>query len=869
MENETLIITSREVRKMITMNSSYEELKYLLKGLDKEVRFYVVEDVLDSLERKKVETLNLKNRSLKTLDSKMIEETRIYVKQIKNLQKRLREVRDDLLIEMLPFEHKKELSIHPTLRREMSAYYRCLTSDYFMNEEIQHQFEKYSFDMYVYDKLSLLKEIRMEYDLEKSRLKEQGKNIIREFCDEIYKNTNEKISLSQKERLRYYLQTADYSCYEKALEKNRVARGKVRSILESLDQLVSYQHDVILKEEKMEKRREREDDYQEDYSTVFETEIAKKKKRKLLKLIEVLKQSDAYQIDSFLHNTMDLLDKLDNTLQLNFSYACYDILRKRLLFLKDQNLDKAEEEKQRRILKKWEQYFNHNIHALTEEEKPYQEDYYYVIMDSLLNEDRNYQYIRNLLKEVPEFRTARNSKGHITINLMDRYIVNMKYKLLNHKIPFLDPNYYSKVFETYFEYGNCLFPEEKEYLKNRINQFREYIKNKKYACSEDIYSQLDQMEQLVEFAKRKEALPCEKMDLELEDMLSYVNQHVKGYADLTSSYHQELIGKIEEYKSRFKKEYGKEPSVEMMYDMLGFDPNELRNTQFAPEVFSLENSGQYAYSVYYDEEGDTYLRFHILDVSSLFDSDSKKEKIIKEKQLKLNNHQFVFPHFKKGGKYPTITLQVPIYKNGKIGDMVPFKGIVEINEIYGDDDVYNYRNNPFLKQLVAAFRKLNLSDEAYHCLEDSKDIEVMMIEAINKGLGKMFEDYHIPYIYCNYPTDNEDLIRRNHNQVCHLLHKVPKKKAYQIFDVLDSPVEKAYSLDKGEDSIIEVNPYTYLGIDLQRLLKKIVSSTYDLTLKNRFEDEAEVQAFIQELNQSLGYVPELQKRRKRKKKKQY
>lgn len=880
------ITIAEHLKERIDENTNYLKIKELLNQVDEDILYDVTNELLFLFKIDKEKWIALKNKDLKEQKFSNLEKYRTVIRQIKDIQRWIRAFREEFIFASFSEEKKKQISLKPYLRREVSAYHDCQLTGYFMSDEVKDMFKSYSFDMDAKEKITLLKKIRSQYEIERDSLKFSRMEILNTLCLQIKKNTGISLTYPQrKEDIRKYLKQAEYQSYQNELYENKVARMKVKSVLESLDSLINLHKEYILKQQKLENARNREDNFQTDYSGLLNNGEKFIHESELLRLIKLLRKEDIRNISPLLNDTILLVQDLNPDIQLEFYYICQDIIRNKKLFLKHQNFSQEEEEEVRLILKQWDKYFSNQIEYFCLKEKAFEKDYYYVIMDDLLNEDRNYQYIKKLLKEIPEFRTARDEEGHILLNILDRYIVNMKYKLINQGIPFVEPKYYLRVWESYFDYDNSLFSEEKELLKTRINEFLEYIKEKKYVNFEEkpqeleksqksektqrleIPQDLDFMKNFLCFGEKKENAPKDKKNYYLEDRILYINQQAKklGYVNLTKQYSMKLQSKIEEFKENFKNHHGKYPSKEMMYDMLGINDADIHNIQFVPEVFMLKGNNTCAYSLYYDKEGKTNLRFHLLDMAALIESDSKEDKLIKEKMLGKNNYRFVFPTFKVGKTYPTVTLEISIDLKGRREEIVPFKSIITIDKQYDEEEVYHYRDYSDLKQLVSTFRKLNISDECQYAIGGIEDINLLTEQTINKEVSDLFEKYHIPFIYCSYPEDSEELISRNHNQMCYLLYKIKKERAHQIFAILDQPVEKAYSLYRTEDSEICIDPTCYLGIYLERILKRMHSSSYDLFLQNRNHEEEEVKELIQELNESLGYVPKVPKRKRRKK----
>lgn len=104
---------------------------------------------------------------------------------------------------------------------------------------------------------------------------------------------------------------------------------------------------------------------------------------------------------------------------------------------------------------------------------------YYLIIDTLLDDDRNYLFLKEIIKNNENFINARYKGHHIIFEILDRYIKSLKLTLLNQKIIRENPNYFYALLKLFRNNLLSLTEGEEEYFKLRISELQNEVKNKK------------------------------------------------------------------------------------------------------------------------------------------------------------------------------------------------------------------------------------------------------------------------------------------------------------------------------------------------------------------------------------------------------
>ena len=272
-----------------------------------------------------------------------------------------------------------------------------------------------------------------------------------------------------------------------------------------------------------------------------------------------------------------------------------------------------------------------------------------------------------------------------------------------------------------------------------------------------------------------------------------------------------------------------------------------KNSEYPTKTFAV---GKYAYSIEYNDEGDLYFRIHLLDGSSfIFENDILDEKI-KKHMLLSEKEPFHLPYL-EGGNYPALTFQYHIYKNGKYRFQF-FEDLIQIDKVYKESEMEHYREITDLKELVSSYKRLHKKGNMDTLATYTESIVSNEILSIFAACPK-----DIP---CMYKRPLTQLIEKtqieNHNQICHLLAKMDKKTAHQIFAILEETREDIYCNYRTEDAYLVLEPFRYETIYLYRTLKRILTKNYDFN-EQYDANKKEVEMYCKALNEQRGYVSEL------------
>lgn len=446
---------------------------------------------------------------------------------------------------------------------------------------------------------------------------------------------------------------------------------------------------------------------------------------------------------------------------------------------------------------------------------------YFDILQVLLNDDRNYEYIKKLL-EIEEFKRARQvikikeGKGrkkvrtterkHVVLYILDQFIKNYKLKVLNQKEEYIEPSYYKEILKQFIKQGVELTSRELMEYNQRLEEFREYIKGKGYQNTNQILEDINEIEYIHPITETKETL----------------KQAQQAY-------------KEENYQ--FALDTGVEQNKNCNYPE--FIPSDTIKT------FQIEDLEPYAFSIEYLMDGSRKIGVHVLDTTKVVSDNLYFFDDIKENPKQI-------PKLDLKRVYPTYSFQTGIGNDNELyhGEITPAN--ILIQNYFTKNDQEQYRNYPELKEMANWLKLLQINIETENNEYFKGSMKDLISNHLSRKISNRLETGKIPFIYKSTIPNQEELIERNHNYTCDILSKIPKATAHRIYNILDQKklTSTYYIPNKTELSKIETDSMTLEGTYLLETLHRIQEQRY-----NPDEVGEEVKTLLQELNSNHEYVP--------------
>ena len=691
--------------------------------------------------------------------------------------------------------------------------------NYWLSDETREEFNTYKNTAFYNERVSILRELQKIYT---TALQEQI-SYQKEMSERVYHmiavDSNIKLGLPTSKKLIYsQMNREEYLDFREKLEKITIEVRKCHQFLESIIHLKELDNAQIKLLTNPEPTNE---ELIENYDFIEPKNAIEKDFQFILRKLVCGKYTKEYnnqptrfipeEIKALLNNMLDL-----PTYELEeLTILAIDVLKQR-----------------RKVLRKednsWEKAFLKNIEKEFERIKPiiYQIDeedtsVYYDILNKLMQDDRNYDYIKKLL-DIEEFTRARKTykekeghgrktvinrrKEHIVLLSLDNFIKNYKLKLLDQGLDYIEPIYYKEIIKLFIKKDVELTQEEQDKYYTRIEEFKEYIKGKGYQTTDKVLNDIEEIESLEYIEESKEQT----------GQLYFERQERKEIYEFL------LDSAVIRNERRGYPEYQTSDTI---------------------KTFQIAGLKPFAFSLQFNLDGSRKIGVHILDTTTIV---NENDDIAKEVESGLQ----VLPKLNTEREYPTIVFESNINKNNQLQDLKVTPATIKIDKYYNYEDLDNYRDITELKQVANWLKliqeKIGLLENEYQDYTTKELISTYLSERMSSKL----QSQKIPFIYQSPLPNIEELILQNHNEICTDLHKIARPKAHQIFDIIDSKDSEYYTPTKTKESKLEMNPDTEAGIFLMNTIHKIVSKKY-----NPEESQAEVKELIEKLNESHEYIP--------------
>lgn len=485
---------------------------------------------------------------------------------------------------------------------------------------------------------------------------------------------------------------------------------------------------------------------------------------------------------------------------------------------------------------------------------------YYIILYHLLDDDKNYFFLKELLEQNPKFINARYDNHPIIFDILDKYIENLKLELVNQKIVHMNPNYYYSLLKLF----RCplleLSKEEEIYFQNKIEEFKIYLNTKGYSNSSIILEKLD----VLVNEKKVEQEKSFNIDVQTEqEFLNSVAKINRARVNLTKEYLQKVNGLVSGFQNLYFEQNGVYPNEEEIKNSFKLPSHDIRNSEIILDTIGFENS-KYAISFGFSKTYETFVRIHILDTALLYEQSPSLNAIL-ENPIQTAKGVKKALKFKKGNSYSVLTYQIKM-GNTKENSFKVYESVIKIDRVLSFEDIKNYRSDNDIKNLIGNL--IVLKNDYY--LDDVpisiENIENILDMVINTELKKYVIKQQLPILYFTELELTEEEKMQLHFQICYYLSKLSKKEANAIFKTLKRlKVNRYYGFIPLEESKIELDTKNKVGY-LNSLIIKC--SLHGLTEKSKIEMYQEMlENTIANMNQDDLYIDYFNERKLIRKKK--
>ncbi len=474
---------------------------------------------------------------------------------------------------------------------------------------------------------------------------------------------------------------------------------------------------------------------------------------------------------------------------------------------------------------------------LNEEENKY----YYLILMALLQDDKNYFFIKRIVESNEKFINARLNNQPIIFELLDRYIKNLKLELRNQKLVHENPKFFYELLKLFKKSPDLeLTKDEEEYFKSRIKELTDYLKDKGYSTGNKIRAELASLE---------EEKPIIKYILtkNYQEIMSTYAKNSKR-ANLTREYLEKVALAVQQFIENFGEQTY--PLNWFIAKQLNIKVSDIQNSEIIMDTIALENT-KYAFSFGFNKNYDTYLRVHVVDTSILNGDFALNE--MKEQSPHTSKMLSKKLKFKKGNTYPVITYQVKILENGQVENPKIFESTIKIDQVITNAQLVDYREDSYLKnfykytKFLARFYEININKV------DNKELENVYDKLLNFILKHYVDKNNLNAFYKTEIEFTSEEIYKLHYSICAYLSKLSKKESDTINRQLKNLKASCYfGTEILEESEIIIDTRNYLGYLNLSILK---DSLHGLCNGSRYQEDLKVfEECAQTLNQGEFFL---------------
>lgn len=795
-----------------------EDIRNLLNDADVFESYKIMKDLLKVLKKKRDYLINQKHLYEKNNNICGRELVKFSIKRIKQVEKMLREEIDNLVFPQKEEKPGKE-NIPVFLKMQISSLSDIKSMQYLLDDETINLLSKIEEDISINEKSELIELLIIKFESMLKQLENKLDITLKKLIEEVKSNTDYVIPFKKK-KIKNFLNDDKYKTFKLNIDYYEISINGIKNILERLYTLKGIQKAALAKENRELERRN---------ADIFDDNI-----ENTIKIIlnnSNLEEDIKIKTNKVVHHFYRCLNSKSDNLDINslkdytnFFCFIFQMLRKeeiiclsnvfrRSLQKKNSELKNSKNDNSiiRKQIKQFIKRFEKEKDVVFYQFKENDVQIYTSIFKPLLEDELNYYYFSRILEEVKNELNVYEIKN-IFEEIVDKYIVNYKYKLANQGFAYTDPKYYESLLILLMNKG-LLNKENKEFLSGRLEDFRNYLCGKGGNISQPKSEALKDIDNL-----------CLKLSKNI--CIETVSSNLKN--------------QIERLMAQ------KIPYIVQNASRLGFSSGD--EEMYKDYSYSTFVVGNYAYSKRYNDEGDLLFQIHVLDTSSIItENETIDDEIKKSHNIPCNFK------YEVGQKYPVMTFQFRIYQNNTVGKMKLFSNIIKVDSIYTSSDLENYRDNDDLKNLMSAYKRIG-----NFCLDDfdiDKNTDCVLSTNILDFLNGF--DKEVPMMYrrsCDVIQDN--LIAYNHNQLCYYLSKVPKKQAHKIFYILDEELPEIYTNYQTDDAYIYLDSFSYSGIYLIRTIKKLINKDYQFNDEDYEKEKASVIKYCKTLNEQFGYVPD-------------
>lgn len=444
---------------------------------------------------------------------------------------------------------------------------------------------------------------------------------------------------------------------------------------------------------------------------------------------------------------------------------------------------------------------------------------YYNIIDNLLNDDKNYMFLKEVIENNPKFINARKNGYSIVFDILDKYIENLKKELINQKIVHQNPNYFLSLLKLFRNNSLDFTESEEKQFQERINELITYLNDKGYESKNRILTDINEIKS-IKVVDNKQSI---KIDI------AYLQNYLQTVANMKSkrvNLKKEYLENVNNLVMSFQENNIDISDEEEISKNILVPITDIRNSKVIVETLAFEGSS-YAISVGFSKNFEVFLRVHLLDTTYLYE-ESPCLKAINENINITRREVKKALKFKENNSYPVITYQFKIDKSNVSSSFKIYESTIKIDHVVKNNELKTFRSYEYLKSIIGYITILRnnylIEEKPY----SSQNITTILNEIINVELKNYVSSKNLPVLYFTELEMTSEEKMNLHNTICYYLSKIPKNEALDVYKTLENLlVNRYYSFESIDESKIDFIPLNQIGLLNTSIIKCSLKNNYE------------------------------------------
>lgn len=476
----------------------------------------------------------------------------------------------------------------------------------------------------------------------------------------------------------------------------------------------------------------------------------------------------------------------------------------------------------------------------------------YDVLEYAIYKQVPYYYLKQMIKQHRDAILFEKNGKSLLVTILEKYIESQKIELRNHRHDYIKKEYYKNFYHLMLSFMEGDISENiKEQIDAIAYEFREYINLSGYK-SENKSNALTFFEKVLNPDNVDNYSSISDSDIKNVQknlkMYTYYLVNSKDRAKQDLDYLKTLRSRIIKFQEEFYENYGKYPNDSFIAEALNIPCYDYLCACYNLSTVSFDDNNL-SFSVLVDDEGSTYFRMNVLDLSSYVSEGDLLNTYLKENMDKCFKNT---KGFSNDYSLPSVTYQIKIYPNGSIGNLKVFPSITKIDRKY--KSLENYRDDQVLKKFISVYKKLSKSISIDTTLELENFFKVYMTNFVkNFCIGK-----ELPILMKGKKYKDMDIIMKIQSDLGPLFSKMEKEQFLSYYNIFNEELDASHyvSLDyeDGDYSLKLDNPLSYVDLFNQRLLLKLEKLMSDKMFAIEISKEAN--DICNTANKQIGYIQE-------------